>query len=129
MGQTSGHRIAGRGIGDLTMPQGAEVIETGRLMIDDARTVLVRDDGGCWGLFLDCKARAFIGRRVTVRGTRLGFASLHVTGIAHGNEVPPERRDMLTLLLLPAVALQLFVVVTLLWPIVGAGRQLAGLLI
>lgn len=111
------------------MPQGVEVIETGRLMIDDARTVLVRDDGGCWGVLLDCKAREFIGRRVTVRGTRFGFASLHVTEIAHGNEVPPERQDRLTLSLLLAMGLQLVIIVTLLWPIVGAVRQLAGLLI
>lgn len=111
------------------MPQGVEVIETGRLMIHDARTVLVRDDGGCWGVFLDCKARDFMGRRVTVRGTRFGFASLHVTGIARGNEVPPERWNAAGLLLLPVAAFQLLVVVTLVWPIVGVIRRLAGFLI
>jgi Protein of unknown function (DUF5818) len=128
VGKASGHRIADRGIADLIMPQGVEVIETGRLTVDGVRTVLVRDDGGCWGVFFDCKAREFIGRRVTVRGTRFGFASLHVTGIAHGTNVPPERRDTETLLLLPDVALQLVVVVTLLWPVVWAARRLAGLL-
>lgn len=112
------------------MPQGVEVIETGRLMIRDARTVLVRDDGGCWGVFLDCRARDFIGRRVTARGTRFGFAMLHVTGVAPGSQVPPEARSFTGWLAAPAVAVQFAVIASLIWPVVRAIWQFAaGLLI
>lgn len=112
------------------MPQGVEVIETGRLMIRDARTVLVRDDGGCWGVFLDCRARDFIGRRVTVRGTRFGFAMLHVPGVAPGSQVPPEARSLTGWLAAPAVAAQLAVIASLIWPVARSVWQFAaGLLI
>lgn len=111
------------------MPHGVEVIETGRLMVRDARTVLVRDDGGCWGVFLECRARDFIGRRVTVRGTRFGFAMLHVTGIAPGSQVPPEPRSFGYWLAAPAVAVQLAVIASLFWPVVRAVWTLAASLL
>lgn len=72
------------------MPQGVEVVETGRLMIDAGRTVLLRDDGGEWGLFFERDLVDLVGQRVTVRGNRYGFGMLHVTAIARGNDAPPS---------------------------------------
>ena len=111
------------------MPQGVEVIETGRLMLRNERTVLVRDDGGCWSLFLECRAAGLLGRRVTVRGTRFGFAMLHVTGIAPGSQVPPEARAFGGWLVAPVIAVQLVVIASLIWPIVRAIWQLAARLL
>ncbi len=74
------------------MPQGVTKIETGRLMTDRGQPILLRDDGGCWGLFFERNPNALMGQRVTVRGIRYGFGRIHVTGVVQGSEAPPEDR-------------------------------------
>ncbi|MGB3722782.1 MAG: DUF5818 domain-containing protein [Pacificimonas sp.] len=63
------------------MSIGSHHIETGSLVRDGRMLVLRRDEGGRWRIDPDPKTEAFIGERVRVEGTRVGFDILHVSAI------------------------------------------------
>lgn len=64
------------------MPMGTRHVETGRLNAAGADLVLRLDGGGTWrldaGLLARWRARALVGRRVTVVGTRIDFDVLSI---------------------------------------------------
>ena len=64
------------------MPRGSFHIETGLLLRQRGRLILLREDGGIWRLSADAEADQLLGRRVRLEGIRIGFDLLDVTRIA-----------------------------------------------
>lgn len=60
------------------MPTGASRVETGILRPGRWGYSLEMEGGGVWQLDMPRSARRFLGRRVTVEGTRSGFDLLDV---------------------------------------------------
>lgn len=111
------------------MPQGVEVVETGRVMTDRGRLVLLRDDGGAWGLFLEQDPRDWLGQRVTIRGRRYGFANLHVTGIVRGDGVPPPEKTTGKLISVLVAIMVAIGGVGLLWSLISTLWSVAEVLV
>ena len=63
------------------MPIGTHHDETGRLLWEDGRLVLQRDDGGRWRLDADPMAAQHVGKRVRVQGQRTGFDELYARDV------------------------------------------------
>lgn len=60
------------------MPRGARHVETGLLRPGRWGYSLQMEGGGVWQLDVAGSARRYLGRRVTVEGTRLGFDLIDV---------------------------------------------------
>ena len=75
------------------MPKGARHIETGILRPGCWGYSLHMDGGGIWELDVTSSPRKFLGRRVTVEGTRAGFNLLDVTRIWPAGEMPPANKN------------------------------------
>lgn len=60
------------------MPRGARHLETGILRSGKWGYALEMDGGGMWQLDVAGSARRYLGKRVTVEGTRSGFDLIDV---------------------------------------------------
>ena len=69
------------------MPRGARHVETGILRPGKWGYRLETDGGGMWQLDVAGSARRYLGRRVTVEGTRAGFDLLDVHRICLGERL------------------------------------------
>jgi len=69
------------------MPRGARHVETGILRPGKWGYALETDGGGMWQLDIAGSARRYLGRRVTVEGTRSGFDLLDVHRICPGDRL------------------------------------------
>ena len=69
------------------MPRGARHVETGILRPGKWGYALETDGGGMWQLDVAGSARRYLGRRVTVEGTRSGFDLLDVHHICPGDRL------------------------------------------
>lgn len=70
------------------MPMGTRHVITGRLLDDHGRLTLDVDDGGRWRLDAGRDAYRLVGRRVTIKGTRVDFDVLDVASV-HEAGAPP----------------------------------------
>lgn len=69
------------------MSRGARYVETGILRPGRCGYALEMDGGGMWQLDVTRSARRYLGRRVTVEGTRSGFDLLDVHRICPGERL------------------------------------------
>lgn len=69
------------------MPRGARHVETGILRPGRWGYALETDGGGTWQLDAPGSARRYLGKRVTVEGTRSGFDLLDVHRICLGDRL------------------------------------------
>ena len=63
------------------MPMGTRHRLVGLMLTSKRGPVLEVDDGGVWALDLDPSDKQFIGKRVTLEGTRSGFDRIDVDWI------------------------------------------------
>lgn len=75
------------------MPMGTEHVVAGLLLTRRGEPVLEVDGGGTWRLDASRAARRFLGRRITVRGVRVGFDLLEVRAFWPADQSAPTRRS------------------------------------
>lgn len=73
------------------MPRGARHVETGILHPGRWGYSLQMEGGGVWQLDVTGSARRYLGKRVTVEGTRSGFDLLDIHHIRLA-DAPPDTR-------------------------------------